>query len=328
MSDQNPHPRDDRPAEDGAAPAFDGDTAAPQRYAQPDAHGSSPVGGSGSAQDAPYGQPQYDQPQYDQPRYEQPAYGGQDRGYAQPQGQYDQGQHDQAPYQQGQYGQTGYAEGQYQEPYGQQQGQYGQSGYGEGQYPQPYGQQQGQYQQPYGQQDQSGYGQQYPQQGYPQQGQYGQADQQAYGYPAAPQQPYQGYDQGWDAQPAARNPMLGKVGLGVVVACTVLLAIVSYVVGAAVGEFALANGLEAMQTIDPNDPATAAWANSLTGWSTLGTAATVIGIGGWIASIVAFARRQGRSYGLWGIILGILAPIIAGIVMMLAMMPAIAQLTA
>jgi len=45
------------------------------------------------------------------------------------------------------------------------------------------------------------------------------------------------------------------------------------------------------------------------------------GVAGWITGIVATATRRGRSYGVWAIILGVLAPVIGMFVVVAALMP-------
>ncbi len=171
--------------------------------------------------------------------------------------------------------------------------------------------QQNPYQSPYGQPT-APYGQ--PGQPYGQANQpYGQPNQpygqpnQAYGQPAqpyapAPQQPQYAYPQQAYAQApvaspyaqpqaAARSPLLGMIALGGVVVCA-------------------------------NEELTEALVNQLGGSALL--ALNVAGYGGfgfWIAGIVATATRRGRAYGVWAIILGVLAPITAGIIMVAALMP-------
>ena len=49
------------------------------------------------------------------------------------------------------------------------------------------------------------------------------------------------------------------------------------------------------------------------------------GIAGWVTGIVATATRRGRSYGVWSIILGVLAPFIGILALVLALMPYAAQ---
>ena len=41
----------------------------------------------------------------------------------------------------------------------------------------------------------------------------------------------------------------------------------------------------------------------------------------WILGIVATATKRGRAYGVWSIILGVLAPVIAVVVLVAALMP-------
>ena len=45
------------------------------------------------------------------------------------------------------------------------------------------------------------------------------------------------------------------------------------------------------------------------------------GIAGWITGMVAAGTRRGRSYGVWAIILGILAPVVGMVMMVAALMP-------
>ena len=212
-------------------------------------------------------------------------------GYAPPAYGQDQAQQQ---YQAPQYGQQAY-----EQPYAQQQyGQPQQQPYGQQQYGQPqYGQQQ------YGQQ--GGYGQQYPAQPYGQQ------------YQPAEYQPQ------WPSEPEPpQAKTLGLVGVAVVAICTLVVAIASYLVGASMGQFVLDYGLDSMQNPDPNDPMLIAFAQQLQGPFTAITFGTLAGIVGWIVSIIAVSRRRGRTFGIWGIILGILAPIIGVIAMMAGMWPA------
>lgn len=227
--------------------------------------------------------------------------------------------------------------------YGQQQSSpqqgYGQDGYGQqGHHQQGYAQPSYGQQQPYPQQ---GYGQQrYEQQGYPQQG-YGQQgyDQQGYGqqqgqeqqgYPQG-QQPYAQYpaaygQQSWDAAPTRENTRPGQIALAIVAICTLIVAVVGYVFGQATGNLMAEYGIDMAETMDPNDPAVAELANRMMGWTWAGMAASVAGIVGWIMSFVALTRRTGRKFAIGGIILGIAAPIIAFIAMIIGMWPAIQTL--
>ena len=191
-------------------------------------------------------------------------------------------------------------------------GDQGSTAYGRQAYEAPRYDQQG-YQAPqYGQQPQQSYGQRgYEQQGYGQQ------------YPAPQYQQYPaGYDQQWPQEQAPQNKTLGLVGFGIVALCTVILAVVGYLIGSTMGQFMLDYGIESMQNPDPNDPLMIALGQQVSGLVTGGMFATVGGIVGWIISIIATSRRRGRTFGIWGIVLGILAPIIGFIAMIVGMMPA------
>ncbi len=138
------------------------------------------------------------------------------------------------------------------------------------------------------------------------------------GYPT----PQQAYQQGGPAmpygqQPQQRSPLLGMVALGGVVVCTVVLSWFMWRIGSLFGPIAVATGgsLTAEELTD-----------ALT--SQLGSngmlALNIAGYGGmafWVTGIVATATRRGRGYGVWAIILGVLAPIIAAIILVAAIMP-------
>lgn len=235
----------------------------------------------------------------DRPTPEQPS----DAGYAPP--QYGRGStaHGQQAYEAPRYDQQppqaqqgGYAPPSYdQQAYGQQQyqaPQYDAQAYGQ----QPYGQQQ------YGQQ-QSYDPQQYPAQPYQQQ------------YPSA-------YQQSWPQEPAPQSNTLGMVGFGIVAVCTVVLAIAGYMIGSQMGQFVLDYGVDALQSPDPNDPLFIALSQRLQGVSMMAMLSSFAGIAGWVVSIIAVSRRRGRSFGIWGIVLGILAPIIGFVAMFAGMWPA------
>lgn len=239
----------------------------------------------------------------DRPEGVEPAAPGQpsDATYAPPQyGQPDHGQpqygQPQADYTPPSYGQPDPSAQHYQAP------QYGQQGYPQ----QPYGQQ------AYGQQ---AYGQQ-------------PADPQQYPAPPYPTQQYQqyppaGYPSQWPTEQAQpQSNTLGMVGLGLVALGALVLAVVAYLVGGQAGQFMLDYGVDAMQNPDPNDPLVIALAQRVQGLSTVGMLATLGGIAGWVVSIIATSRRRGRTFGIWGIVLGIAAPIIAFIAMVMGMWPA------
>lgn len=189
------------------------------------------------------------------------------------------------------------------------------------------------YQSPYSQPSQAPQPAQHPPYGYGQsatpaawnpQGGYGQSGQPSSawgpqsGYPA----PQPAYQQGGPAmpygqQPQQRSPLLGMVALGGVVVCAVVLSWFMWRVGALFGPIAVATG--GSQT---PEALTEALRSQLGGTALLALDfAGYGGIGFWITGIVATATRRGRSYGVWAIILGVLAPIIAAIVLVAAIMP-------
>ena len=166
---------------------------------------------------------------------------------------------------------------------------------------------------PYGQQGgypgaQPGWGQQggYPQSGYGQPG-YG-TPQQAYaaGQPGAPY-----------GQPApARSPLVGMIGLGVVVICGIVFCWMMWRMGALMVPILATTG-----TVDQQE-ATELLMQQLGANGMLMLNVSVYGgIGGWVTGIVAAASKRGRAYGVWAIILGVLAPIIGVVMMVAALMP-------
>lgn len=239
---------------------------------------------------------------YEPPRYERESQAPAEGGYSTP--QYDQGQDPRA------YGQPPYGYPQDPQQYGQQA--YGQQApYGQQPPPQAYGQPQ------YGQPpyEQQAYGQQPAPYGAPQYGQQQYGQQQ---YAPYPQDPYQ---QPWRQQPKSNR--LGIVGLATVAVCAVVLTVVSYLMGQQSGQFMVDYGMDpaSMQNPDPTDPMIIAFSQKIQGLYSAGIVATLAGIGGWIISIVAAVQRKGRTFGIWGIILGVTAPVIALIALVAGMMP-------
>lgn len=192
-----------------------------------------------------------------------------------------------------------------------------------------HGQYQSSPQNPYGQSSQAPQGQYaqqpYPQ-GYPQQGQYPPNQYpQAYGQPGYDPQAYgqyPGYPQPqWDATPASENTKPGMIALIIVAIAAVVLSIVSYLIGGQSGAFIADYGIEAATMFDTNDPAVIAFSQGAAGLSAAAFAAMGVGVVGWVVAIVATVRRTGRRFGIWGIVLGILAPVIAFMAMIAGMMP-------
>ncbi len=233
----------------------------------------------------------------------------QDAAQQYPQGQYQQGQYEQGSYPQGQYDQ-----GQYGQGYGQQPYQYDQQGYD----PAYHNQYNGQYNQGYGQQN---YGQQGYDQGY-QQGGYQQGYPQA-GYPQ--QYPESGYQNPY--APKDKPSLVGQIALGIVVVCAIILGIAMYQLGVFGGQIALLQpGIARGEQPNMNDPQVMALAQQFSPWMTAIAFSSIVGIIGWIVGIVAFVQRRGRRPALGAIVLGVLAPVIGFILMMVAMMPAIRTL--
>lgn len=159
---------------------------------------------------------------------------------------------------------------------------------------------------------------------------YGQpsAGQQPYGQPTPGQQPYgqQGYGQQGYGQPgmysspqAERPATLGYIGLGLVVLCAIALVVATVVIGNGFSEVLVQLGPEIEQLSEEqlaNHPVMLQWAAESAGMMLLAQGAVVVGLAGWIISIVATATKRGRKPGIWGIILGVLAPIVAIVVLM------------
>lgn len=190
-------------------------------------------------------------------------------------------------------------------------------GYPQPQYPgyapqQPYPQNAPQAYPPYSPQ---AYGQAPPPQGY---GSYPPTpyDQSQYGGGPAPYGP-----------PADRPGSLGTIALIIVGVCAIVLIAANWVMGGVIGNLMIDLGPEAAAQLDPDDPAMLALADRIGAWSTAAVFATLAGIGGWIVGIVAFNRRQARTHALWAIILGIAAPVLAFVALVMAMWPAVAALS-
>lgn len=196
----------------------------------------------------------------------------------------------------------------------------------------------GQPQAPYGTPGQPPYGQ--PQQtpyGAPGQAPYGQPQQAPYGQPGyGPQppraaQPYPGSSPTAHYGAAAQVPSKRKATLGIVGLVMVVLATIVLFVSAA----QLADGFATLIKVVPSldvtsqadiqewlsSPAGQPYLMTLMGPFILGGVASLVGLAGWIISIVAAARNAGRGWGIAGIIGGILAPI-AGYLVLVALLSA------
>lgn len=180
----------------------------------------------------------------------------------------------------------------------------------------------------------SGYGQQ--PQGYPQQPQG--YSQQPQGYGQQPQAPYgqqpsygnygtSGMYQG--GAPEERPATMGLIAMAVVVISAIVLWVVSWMIGQDIGDLFVTTGLDP-ETMDPDvlarDPEFQAWMTRAQALWTAVTLSVLAGIVGWILSIVAAASRRGRGFGVVGIIVGVLAPLIAFGLFFAGMWPSIAQM--
>ena len=140
------------------------------------------------------------------------------------------------------------------------------------------------------------------------------------GYPLQQGYPQQSYPPAEPARPQA-NATLGLIGLAGVVIFAIILVVTSAMMGHSIGEFVQLNGVEVLENPDSTSPEFLALAQSIQGVSMLSTFSVFAGLVAWITSIVAFVRRAGRGYALGGILLGIAAPIIAIITIVVVLVP-------
>lgn len=173
---------------------------------------------------------------------------------------------------------------------------------------QPFGQPPQPAAQPYGQQPQQAQPYTYPAQ---------QAPSQPYGQPTQGFAPTQMDAYGATAVPVKKSSALGAIALAIVVVCGVLFTFYLYRMGAVLGPYAVNGSIDT--TTQPQlvqDVST-----QLGVLSVLGNASAFVGFVGWILGIVATATKRGRGAGVMAIILGILAPIIAFVVMIITLLP-------
>ncbi len=139
----------------------------------------------------------------------------------------------------------------------------------------------------------------------------------AYGaYPAAPlpEQP---------AKPAA-SPILGIVGLAGVVILGIIMSVLYFRLGATMGGL-VASGQYVPNTSDPYDTSgfyampPDVMANLMSMMTPIGIVG-FLGLACWVVSIVAVATKRGRPWGVAGIIVGVVAPIIAAFIAVAGMM--------
>ncbi|MGO1383948.1 MAG: DUF4064 domain-containing protein [Arachnia sp.] len=147
-------------------------------------------------------------------------------------------------------------------------------------------------------------------------------------------QQFAAHQQAWSHQPPPgalppRSRALGISGLVVVVLAAVALAGAAWAFGTGLAEYFLdlaGTGFPRDPDMLVNDPRTIAYAEGAAGVFVAGFLAGVVGLIGWIISIVATATRRGRTFGIVGIIVGILSIPLAYGVVLLVLNPVLAQL--
>ena len=136
----------------------------------------------------------------------------------------------------------------------------------------------------------------------------------AYGY--APAQYPPGY-----GRPPERSGVLGTVGLAMVTIAGVAACAMGYLFGTIAAEFVdLALSLGGSSAVNPSDPRMRQFVDQHP-WMSLGTPVFLLGLAGFIVCVVAFASRRGRKPALWGMILGVVLPIVAFALLVMAITP-------
>lgn len=145
----------------------------------------------------------------------------------------------------------------------------------------------------------------------------------------SPQQPAWSQQQSPYADLPPRSGTLGMIGFVIVALATVALVGAAWSLGSGLAEYFLdlaGTGFPRDPDALVNDPRTIAYAEGAAGIFVAGFLACVVGLVGWIISIVATATRRGRTFGIMGIILGILSLPLAYGVVLLVLNPVLAQL--
>ena len=156
-------------------------------------------------------------------------------------------------------------------------------------------------------------------------GQSPQAPNRPYGQsPQAPNQPYgqsvQGYAStptgAYGTPPEKKSPILGIIGLALVVICGIVLTASLWRMGGLLGQLAVDGTVD----VTSQEQLQSAVLDQLGGvWAILVSGSGILGFAGWIVGIVAVATKRGRALGVVTIILGVLAPIAAFLAMAAAM---------
>jgi len=142
-------------------------------------------------------------------------------------------------------------------------------------------------------------------------------------------QPVWSQNQPQAAAPASRSSVLGIVGLVVVVLSTGTLLAAAWSFGSGLADFFLdlaGTGFPRDPDALVNDPRTISYAEGAAGTLMAAVLSCVVGLIGWIISIVATATRRGRVFGIIGIVLGVLSLPLAYATASLVLSPVLNQL--
>lgn len=129
--------------------------------------------------------------------------------------------------------------------------------------------------------------------------------------------------------PQERPGTLGLVGVGLVGVSALVLMVLAWILGGDLADLVVDVGGDrtVSQGTVTSDPRFEQYiATSMVQWTVV-QLACLAGLVGWVISIVATASRRGRAAGIWGIVLGIIAPIAAFIVFVVAMVPSLGQIS-
>lgn len=103
----------------------------------------------------------------------------------------------------------------------------------------------------------------------------------------------------------------------------------SYFVGSAFGTAVLDNGLTSADVTDSSDlvnnPALASFIDWYTTIAKVVATLSSVRLGGFIVSIVATALNRGRTFIIWGIVSGLVAPILGVVVFTAGLAPVAGQ---
>ena len=158
----------------------------------------------------------------------------------------------------------------------------------------------------------------------PQPGPYGYGPQQ--GYPGQPWQPTP-YGQPGAGSPtplapvAPRSGRLGALALVLVGSALVVSLVAYFLVGQAPGGLLLETGATTPPSAD--DPRVIALSERMAVWSLGIMLAAGWGFAGWVMGIVAIRQRRGRGNGWAAVTVGVLAPVLALLALLLGALPAL-----